>query len=123
MWFGQIADYLGRRTTLLACVIGFVVASAACGLAQTLPQLIVLRIAQGIAAGGLLTLSQTIIADLVPPRERARYQGYVLSVFGGASVAGPFVGGLLADQLSWRAIFLINVPVGIVALRHPGTAR
>ena len=116
LWFGQIADYLGRRTTLLACVIGFIAASAACGLAQTLPQLIVLRIAQGIAAGGLLTLSQTIIADLVPPRERARYQSYILSVFGGASVAGPFLGGLLADQLSWRAIFLINVPVGIVAL-------
>ena len=116
LWFGQIADFLGRRTTLLACVLGFVIASAACGLAQTLPQLIVLRIAQGIAAGGLLTLSQTIIADLVPPRERARYQSYILSVFGGASVAGPFLGGLLADQLSWRAIFLINVPVGIVAL-------
>ena len=116
LWFGQIADLWGRRPTLLVCVLGFVVASAACGLAQTLPQLIGLRVAQGIAAGGLLTLSQTIIADLVPPRERGRYQGYVLSVFGAASVAGPFVGGALTDHLSWRAIFLVNVPVGGLAL-------
>ena len=116
LWFGQIADTVGRRPTLLVCVGIFVIASALCGLAQTMTHLIVLRALQGIGAGGLLTLSQTVIADLVVPRERGRYQGYVLSVFGAASVAGPFVGGLLADQVSWRAIFLVNVPVGLVAL-------
>ncbi len=116
LWFGQIADTLGRRPTLLACVAVFVLASALCGLAQSMAYLIVLRAVQGIGAGGLMTLSQTVIADLVEPRERGRYQGYVLSVFGAASVAGPFVGGLLADHFSWRAIFLVNVPVGLVAL-------
>lgn len=115
LWFGQIADVVGRRPTLLASVLIFVVASALCGAAQTMTHLIVLRALQGIGAGGLLTMSQTVIADMVVPRERGRYQGYVLSVFGAASVAGPLVGGLLADQASWRAIFLVNVPVGAVA--------
>lgn len=116
LWFGQIADLWGRRTTLLVSVVIFVVASALCGLSQDMAQLIVLRGVQGIGAGGFLTLAQTVIADLVPPRERGRYQGYVLSVFGAASVAGPFVGGMLADLVSWRAIFLVNVPVGVLAL-------
>jgi MFS family permease len=116
LWFGQVADVCGRRNTLLVSVVIFVAASALCGLAQNMAQLIVLRAVQGIGAGGFLTLAQTVIADLVPPRERGRYQGYVLSVFGAASVAGPFVGGTLADQVSWRAIFLVNVPVGVLAL-------
>ncbi|WP_415854156.1 MDR family MFS transporter [Sinomonas sp. G460-2] len=115
MCFGQLADITGRKAALFVAVFIFVGASAGCGLAENLPELIALRALQGIGAGGFLTLSQTVIADRVAPRERGRFQGYVLTVWGLASVAGPFVGGALADAVSWRAIFLVNVPVGLAA--------
>jgi MFS family permease len=114
-WFGQIADAIGRKWPLYVSVAIFIAASAGCGLAQDLPQLIALRALQGVGGGGFMTLSQTVAADVVAPREQGRFQGYILTVWGAASVAGPLVGGALADPTSWRAIFLVNVPVGAVA--------
>ena len=116
LWFGQLADLIGPRRALFLAIIIFTVGSALCGLAQNMPQLVVLRIVQGIGAGGLMTLSQSVIAGVVRPRERGRYQGIVMSAFAGASIAGPLLGGSIADHLSWRAIFLVNVPFGIIAL-------
>ena len=116
LWFGQLADRIGTKASLLIAVIIFTLGSALCGAAQDMPQLVALRALQGIGAGGLMTLSQTVIASTVTERERGRYQGYVMSAFAGASIAGPLLGGTIADQISWRVIFLINVPVGVIAL-------
>lgn len=116
LWFGQLADRIGTKASLIIAVVIFTLGSALCGIAQDMPQLVALRVVQGIGAGGLMTLSQTIIASTVRERERGRYQGYVMSAFAGASIAGPLLGGTIADQVSWRLIFLINVPVGVVAL-------
>ncbi len=116
LWFGQIADVLGPRRALVSAIVIFTLGSALCGVAQNMPQLVVLRILQGIGAGGLMTLSQSVIAGVVRPRERGRYQGIIMSAFAGASIAGPLLGGSIADHLSWRAIFLVNLPVGVIAV-------
>ena len=115
LW-GKLGDRLGRKRLLTISLAWFVAASAACGIAQTITELIVLRGAQGIAAGGLMTLAMAAVGDLVDPRERGRYQGYIAAAFAGATVVGPLVGGLLADHASWRWVFYVNVPVGIAAL-------
>jgi EmrB/QacA subfamily drug resistance transporter len=120
--YGKLSDIYGRRPYFLTAISLFVVGSALAGMATSMYQLAAFRAIQGLGAGGLFSLALAIIGDIVPPRERARYQGFFLAVFGTASVLGPVIGGFLAGQsellgiTGWRWVFLINVPIGIVAL-------
>jgi EmrB/QacA subfamily drug resistance transporter len=114
--YGKISDLYGRKTVFQAAIVIFVVGSALSGLAQTMSQLIAFRAVQGLGAGGLMALAIAIVGDVVSPRERGRYQGYIGAVFALASVAGPLLGGFLVDHLSWRWAFYVNLPVGIAAL-------
>ena len=114
--FGKLSDIYGRRTIMLISVGIFIAGSIACALAPTMLTLILARALQGIGGGGILPLAQTVIADMVVPRERGRYQGYTAAMFMGASVVGPVLGGVLTEQLHWSLIFWINVPLGLVAL-------
>ncbi|HET9655101.1 MAG TPA: MDR family MFS transporter [Kineosporiaceae bacterium] len=120
--YGKLSDIYGRRPFFLFAITVFLIGSALSGAAQSMYQLAVFRAVQGIGAGGLFSLALTIIGDIVPPRERAKYQGYFLAVFGTSSVLGPVVGGFLAGQdtllgiTGWRWVFLVNVPIGIVSL-------
>src|SRR5262245_59425524 len=120
--YGKLSDIYGRKPFFLAAISIFVVGSAACAFAQSMYMLAAFRALQGLGAGGLFSLALAIIGDIVPPRERARYQGFFLAVFGTASVLGPVIGGFLAGQdtllgiAGWRWVFLINVPIGIAAL-------
>ena len=113
--WGKLSDVFGRRRLFQIGVAVFLVGSAACGLAQTMTQLIIWRAVQGIGAGALVPLAMTIIGDIFTLEERARMQGLFSGVWGVSSVFGPLVGGFITDQLSWRWVFLINVPVGIAA--------
>ncbi|MEA2136029.1 MAG: hypothetical protein QOC68_3938 [Solirubrobacteraceae bacterium] len=115
LW-GKLGDRHGRRALLGGSLSLFLVASAACGVAQNLDQLIVARGIQGLAAGGLMSLAMASVGDLVAPRERARWQGRIATVFAGAAVAGPLIGGLLVEHASWRWVFYVNLPVGLLAL-------
>jgi EmrB/QacA subfamily drug resistance transporter len=114
--YGRLSDIYGRRPVLLASIGIFVGASVLCALSQTMPQLIGARILQGLGGGGLRSVSQAAIADIIPPRERGRYQGYLSSVMAISMVLGPVLGGFFADYLSWHWIFWINLPFGAVAL-------
>jgi EmrB/QacA subfamily drug resistance transporter len=114
--YGRLSDLYGRRRLFVVAISTFIAGSVLCGAAQSMGELIAFRALQGIGAGGLLPLSQAAIADLVPPRERGRYQGYLGAMWATAAVAGPLLGGTLTDAASWRWIFLINVPLGLVAL-------
>ncbi|SFY47435.1 MFS transporter [Streptomyces sp. F-1] len=120
--YGKLSDLYGRKPFFLAAITIFVVGSAACSFATSMNALSAFRAFQGIGAGGLMSLALAIIGDIVPPRERARYQGYMLAMFGSSSVLGPLIGGFLAGRSSilaisgWRWVFLVNVPVGIIAL-------
>jgi EmrB/QacA subfamily drug resistance transporter len=120
--YGKLSDMYGRKPFFLAAIAIFVVGSAACSFATSMYMLAAFRAFQGIGAGGLFTLALAITGDIIPPRQRAKYQGYFLAVFGTSSVLGPVVGGALAGQdtilgiAGWRWIFLLNVPIGIVAL-------
>ncbi len=113
--YGKISDIHGRRITLLVGIGIFVVGSLACALAPTMLALILARAVQGLGGGGLISLAQTIIADIVPPKERSRYQGYIAGVFMASSLAGPGLGGLLAEHFHWSLIFWINLPLGFAA--------
>jgi EmrB/QacA subfamily drug resistance transporter len=115
LW-GRISDLYGRKALFQATIVVFLVGSALSGAAQSLGELIAFRAFQGLGAGGLMTLAMAIVADLVSPRERGRYQGYIQMVFVLASVAGPLLGGLFTDHLSWRWVFYVNLPIGAVAL-------
>jgi EmrB/QacA subfamily drug resistance transporter len=114
LW-GKLGDRHGRKRLLEVALVGFVGASALCGLAQDMTQLVVVRAVQGAAAGGLMALAMAAVGDLVSPRERGRYQGYIAATFAGATVLGPLVGGLLVDHASWRWVFYVNLPVGLAA--------
>jgi EmrB/QacA subfamily drug resistance transporter len=113
--YGRLSDIYGRRALLLPAIVVFVIASVLCGFAQSLWQLIGARALQGIGGGGLMAMAQAAIADVVAPRERGKYQAYMAGTWGVASVAGPILGGWMTDQLSWRWIFWINLPIGIAA--------
>jgi EmrB/QacA subfamily drug resistance transporter len=113
--YGHIGDRFGRRATLLAALIVFTIASLACALAPTLWALILARAFQGLGGGGLMTLSQALISENVPPRQRAQFQGYFAGVFAASSTLGPLLGALLTEHLSWRAVFFINLPLGVLA--------
>ena len=119
--YGKLSDLYGRRPFYLFAIGVFVVGSMLCGLADSMYQLAAFRAIQGIGAGGLMSLALAIIGDIVPPRERSRYQGMFMAVFGTSSVLGPVIGGFLAGQdtllgiTGWRWIFYINVPLGILA--------
>jgi EmrB/QacA subfamily drug resistance transporter len=114
--YGKISDLFGRKTIFQISIVIFLIGSALCGLSQTMFQLIIFRGVQGLGAGGLMSLAFSIIADVIPPRERGRYQGYFGAVFGTASVIGPLIGGVLVDNASWRWVFYVNIPVGLIAL-------
>jgi EmrB/QacA subfamily drug resistance transporter len=115
LW-GKLGDRHGRKLLLEISLAVFVLSSALCAAAQDITQLVALRMVQGAAAGGLMTLAMAAVGDLVAPRERGRYQGYIAAVFAVATVVGPLVGGVLVDNVSWRWVFLVNLPVGIAAL-------
>jgi EmrB/QacA subfamily drug resistance transporter len=120
--YGKLSDIYGRRPFFLFAIAVFIIGSMLCGLSQNMYELAAFRAIQGIGAGGLISLALTIIGDIVPPRERAKYQGYFLAVFGTASVVGPILGGFFAGQdqilwvAGWRWVFYLNVPIGIAAM-------
>ncbi|NBJ09388.1 MDR family MFS transporter [Microvirga arsenatis] len=113
--YGKLSDSYGRRSIMLIGIVVFIVGSIACALAPTMFALILARGLQGIGGGGLIALAQTIIADLVPPKERGRYQVYFASVFMTSSLLGPVLGGFFAEKLHWSVIFWINLPLGLLA--------
>ncbi len=120
--FGKLSDIYGRKRLFMLAIVIFVAGSALCGLATSMYELAAFRAFQGIGAGGIMPLALAVIGDIIPPRQRARYQGYMMAVFASASVLGPVLGGLLAGSTDflgvagWRWIFYINVPIAIVAL-------
>ncbi len=113
--YGKLSDMYGRRPLFFVAIGIFLVGSILCGLAETMFQLILFRAIQGLGAGGLMTLAQTTVGDLIEPRERGRYQGLFGAVFAACSVAGPLLGGVITDTFSWRWIFYVNLPVGAAA--------
>jgi EmrB/QacA subfamily drug resistance transporter len=114
--YGKLGDLYGRRTVLQAAILIFLAGSLLCGLAQNLPELIAFRFLQGLGGGGLIVTAIAVVGDIVAPRERGRYQGFFGGVFGLSTVLGPLLGGFIVDHLSWRWIFLINLPLGLLAL-------
>jgi EmrB/QacA subfamily drug resistance transporter len=114
--YGKLGDLLGRKRVFQTAIVFFLIGSALCGLAQNMAELIVFRGLQGIGGGGLIVLAQAIVGDVVSPRERGRYQGLFGAVFGVSSVLGPLAGGFLVDNVSWRSIFYVNLPIGALAL-------
>jgi EmrB/QacA subfamily drug resistance transporter len=114
--YGKLGDLYGRKRLFQFAIVLFLVGSALCGISQNMDELIGFRALQGLGAGGLMVGALSIIGDIVPPRERGRYQGYMAGVFAIASVIGPLIGGFFVDNLSWRWVFYVNLPVGAIAL-------
>ena len=128
--YGRLGDRRGRRDMLLVALGVFTLGSIACGAAQSLPQLVAARVLQGLGGGGLMTLSQALIGELVPPRERMRFQAYFALVFTTSSIGGPVLGGIVVTHTSWRWLFFANLPLALFAAwrlsrlpqgeKHPG---
>src|SRR3954449_4857486 len=114
--YGKLGDLYGRKRVLQSAIVLFLAGSALCGLAGSMDQLIAFRAVQGLGGGGLIVLTQAIVGDIVPPRERGRYQGLFGAVFALASVGGPLLGGLIVEHVSWEWIFYVNLPLGALAL-------
>ena len=114
--YGKLGDLYGRKKVLQTAIVIFLVGSALCGLAQSMVQLIAFRALQGLGAGGLIVTTFAVVGDVIPPRERGKYQGYFGGVFGVSTVVGPLLGGFFVDNLSWRWIFYVNLPIGLIAL-------
>src|SRR6478609_4545050 len=114
--YGKLGDLYGRKLVLQVAIVLFLIGSALCGLSQNMAELIGFRTLQGLGAGGLIVVTFAVIGDVIPPRERGKYQGYFGAVFGFSTVVGPLLGGFFVDNLSWRWIFYVNLPIGAVAL-------
>lgn len=127
LW-GKLGDLHGRKMYFQAAIVIFLIGSMLCGIAHSMLELILFRALQGLGGGGLMVGAQAVIADLVPPRERGRYAGFFGATFGAATVIGPLLGGVIVEYWSWRWIFFVNVPFGVLALvvcaaKLPGSAR
>src|SRR5271165_1419078 len=115
LW-GKLGDQYGRKAFFQAAIVIFVIGSALSGFSHTMTELIAFRALQGLGGGGLMVGAQTIIGDVVSPRDRGRYMGLFMAMFGVTTVIGPLIGGIFVDYLSWRWIFYINIPIGLVTL-------
>ena len=113
--YGKFGDLYGRKVVLQTAIVIFLVGSALCGLSQNMAELIAFRALQGLGAGGLIVTAIAVIGDVIPPRDRGRYQGIFGAVFGVSTIIGPLLGGFFVDNLSWRWIFYVNLPIGAVA--------
>ena len=114
--YGKLGDLYGRKVVLQTAIVIFLVGSALCGIAQGMTELIVFRALQGLGAGGLMVTTIAVVGDIIPPRDRGKYQGLFGAVFGVSTVIGPLLGGFFVDNLSWRWIFYVNLPLGALAL-------
>jgi len=114
--YGKISDQFGRKKIFQFAIVLFLIGSALSGLSGSMLQLIIFRGVQGLGSGGLFSLALSIVGDVIPPRDRGRYQGYFGGVFGVASIVGPLTGGFLVDEASWRWVFYVNLPIGVIAL-------
>jgi EmrB/QacA subfamily drug resistance transporter len=114
--YGKFGDLYGRKVVLQTAIVMFLIGSILCGIAQNMPELIAFRALQGLGAGGLIVTAIAVVGDVVPPRDRGKYQGLFGAVFGVSTIVGPLLGGFFVDNLSWRWIFYVNLPVGALAL-------